>query len=96
MGLFDEICERHQKFQLQVELDLRYALKLNARKKNWDEEYYADLRKLLEEQGFIEFVPYKYIPTKKGERSIKRGWVIKRAIRLILPSVKVLFHFFRG
>ena len=96
MELFHVICEKHQKFQLQVELDLRYTLKRNARKKNWDDDYYADLRKLLEEQGFIEFVPYKYIPTRKGERSIKRGWVTKRAICLILPSVKVLFHFFRG
>ena len=96
MKLFEDICEDHQKYQLQVELDLRYALKRNAKRKGWDKEYYADLRRLLEEQGFIEFVPYKYILTTKGERAIKRGWVIKRAIRLILPSVKVLFHFFRG
>lgn len=96
MKLFEEICERHQKFQLRVELDLRYALKQNAGKKNWEKEYYADLRRLLEEQGYIEFVPYKYMPTAKGENAIKRGWVKKRAIRLILPSVKVLLHFFRG
>lgn len=96
MKLFEEICAKHQKSQLQVELDLRYTLKRNSKRKGWDKEYYADLRRLLEGQGFIEFVPYKYTLTTKGERAIKKGWVIKRAIRLILPSVKVLLHFFRG
>ena len=94
MKNFDDICETYQRYPLRVELDLRYALKQNAGKKNWDKEYYADLRRLLEEQGYIEFVPYKYMTTTKGENAIKRGWVKKRAIRLILPSVKVLFHFF--
>ena len=87
---FEEICKRNQKPQLLVELDLRYALKSGSRKKKWDKDYYRDLRSILEGLGCIEFVPYKMIITERGKEILKRGWVIKRVILLVLPSIKEL------
>lgn len=95
MKLFEEICDRYQKLSACVELDLRYALKHNSRKREWDEDYYADLRKILKEECLIEFIPYKFIITDKGRKVLRRGWVVKRIILLVLPTIKdLLFRLF--
>lgn len=87
---FEEICKRYQKPQLLVELDLRYVLKNDTGKKTWEKDYYKDLRGVLEELGYIEFIPYKMTITGKGKEILKRGWVVKRVILLVLPSIKEL------
>lgn len=95
MKSFEEICDKYQKLPVRVELDLRYALRNGKPKKRWERKYYLSLRDLLEKEGYIEFVFPQYRISENGKKVLKRGWVAKRVVLLILPIFKkLLFGFF--
>ena len=94
MREFEKLCEKYQIPQVITEWDLRKALK-GKKRKRWCPEYYKDLRKYLDEKGYIEFLYPNVVVAEKGKEAIRRGWVKKRVILLILPSIRDLFRLVR-
>lgn len=95
MRSIEDISRENQKLLVRVELDLRYFLSCPKEKKGWDEEYYKAIKDYLLNRNLIEFSYNRFVLTERGKDVKKRGWVAKRLIWLILPTIKDLLTLFK-
>jgi hypothetical protein len=95
MKSIEEICGENQKLRIRVELDLRHFLKHPKERKGWDIRYYRAIKNYLLDRGYMEFSYNGFYLTEEGEEIERRGWVAKRIIWLILPTIKDLLTLFK-